>query len=497
MKKDIGIWIRVSTADSAKGESPITHKERAQSYAEFQGWNVKEVYNLSGISGKSVVNHPEAQRMQYDIQRGHIKALVFSKIARFARNTRELMDFADFFKKHDADMVSIQESIDTSTPSGRLFFRHLASMAEWEREEIVDRVNSSIKIRAKKGKRLGGKVPYGYNWDGHILTINKEEAVVRKLVFELFLKEKRKKTVARILNERGYKPRNGKHFYDTNIKRWIRDPLSKGLRRSNHTKKTHVDGKTHAEPKPKEEWFFHEAPAIVSEEVWQKANDILDEQEKQRGQPLNKKLHIFTKYIFCECDSRMTVRSGNKFYRCTSCKNKIEREILEDIFREQLTNYVSSEDKVREYLKLSESGIGEKQQLLNTNITKRDELKKKIDKIIALHVDDKITKEAFKEYHDPLYGELTLVKQEVVALESEIKSRTIQQESVNLVIDDAVSLYANWNNFNRDEKRRLVEMITERITIGKDDQIHIKLYRLMPQRHFSELETNGQRNLFL
>ncbi|MCJ8275690.1 MAG: recombinase family protein, partial [Bdellovibrionales bacterium] len=361
------------------------------------------------------------------------------------------------------------------------------------------RVNSSIKVRAKMGKRLGGKVPYGYRWEGHTLVLNEEEAVIRKLVFELFIQEKRKKTVARILNERGYTTRSGGKFYDTNIKKWIRDPLSKGLRRSNFTKKTTIEGKSHAELKPKEEWHFHEAPAIVSEETWQKANDILDAQEAKREQPLNKKLHIFTKYVHCECGSPMSVRSGKNFYRCQSrsCVNKIERDVLEEIFREQLTAYVGSRDKVKEYVKLSGNTIEDKKKLYEENIKKRDKLKDNIDKIIALHVDGQIPKEAFSEYHEPLYNELELVKKEILSLEMEIKNLEIQQESVNVVFDDALSLYNNWNLFDRDQKRRLVEMITEKIVIGKDDQIHINLYRLMPDSHFSELGANWQSKPFL
>jgi len=84
-------------------------------------WKVKEVYHLEAVSGKSVKDHPEAQRMLKDIKSGHITGIIFSKLARLARNTRELLDFADTFREHNADLISLQESIDTSTPAGRLF----------------------------------------------------------------------------------------------------------------------------------------------------------------------------------------------------------------------------------------------------------------------------------------------------------------------------------------------------------------------------------------
>ena len=86
--KSVGIWIRVSTEDQAHGESPEHHERRARYYAESKDWRVKEVYHLEAVSGKSVKDHPETQRMLRDIKSGHITGLIFSKLARLARNTR-------------------------------------------------------------------------------------------------------------------------------------------------------------------------------------------------------------------------------------------------------------------------------------------------------------------------------------------------------------------------------------------------------------------------
>src|SRR5262245_53043873 len=114
--KAVGIWLRVSTEDQAKGESPEHHEKRARMYAESRGWSVREVYHLEAVSGKTVMGHPETERMLGHLRSGHITALIFSKLARLARNTRELLDFADLFRDAGADLVSLQEAIDTTTP---------------------------------------------------------------------------------------------------------------------------------------------------------------------------------------------------------------------------------------------------------------------------------------------------------------------------------------------------------------------------------------------
>ncbi len=477
MKKQVGIWIRVSTEDQAKGESPEHHEARARMYAEVKEWEVIEVYHLEAVSGKAVLHHPEAQRMLNDIKTGKITGIIFSKIARLARNTRELLQIADIFKEYNADLISLHESIDTSTPAGRFFYTLISAMAQWEREEIAERVSASVPIRAKLGKSLGGAAPYGYEWKDKKLIIHPEESTVRKLIYDLFLEHKRRKTVANILNERGYRTRNNSKFSDTTINRLLEDPIAKGLRRVNYTESTGENKQWKL--KDKENWVFNETPAIITEEKWELVNSILIEQSKNRKQPLNKKTHLFTGFISCSCGQKMYLPSNNPKYTCQKCKNKIPQDDLEEIFHQQLTDYIITEDNIKHYIEASETIIKEKENRLRTLQKEAQRIQIKLDNLLELHLKKEIATEGFNHHYNPPFEQLQQIQRQIPLIEGEILGLKQNEESGKYLFNEAQTLYSNWTSLNREEKRTIIESILDSIIVHTEDII-INLKYLMP-----------------
>ncbi len=471
-EKYVGIWIRVSTEDQAKGESPEHHEKRARYYAESKGWIVKEVYHLEAVSGKSVMEHPETKRMLKDIHSHKITGLIFSKLARLARNTKELLEFAEIFRACEADLISLQEAIDTSSPVGRFFYTLIAAMAQWEREEIADRVAASVPIRAKLGKPLGGQAPFGYQWVDKKLVPDPKEAPVRKLIYELFLEHKRKKSVSRILNQGGYRTRNGSKFSDTTIARLLQDPMAKGQRRANYTKSL-GEGKKWV-MKPETEWVYTDVEAIVSQELWDQCNSILDEQEKKRKPPARKAVHLFGGYTVCYCGGKMYVPSNMPKYVCKSCRNKIGVDDLEAIFQEQLKSFFISTEEVAKYLSKADETIREKEELLISINEEVKRLRNEMDKLMKLYTEDLLPKEELGKRYRPLYERVKSIEDRLPELQGEVDFLKIQYLSSDHIVSEAKDLYSRWSKLSFEEKRRIVETITETITIDKDEvSIHL------------------------
>jgi len=495
-KKSVGIWIRVSTEDQAKGESPEHHEMRARFYAESKGWHVAVVYHLEAMSGKSVMGYPQTKKMLKDIREQRITGLIFSKLARLARNTKELLEFADIFNEEDADLISLQEAIDTSTPAGRLFYTMIAAMAQWEREEISDRVAASVPIRAKLGKPIGGQASLGYKWEGKELVIDEQFAPVRKLIYELFLKLKRKKTVANVLNEQGYRTRNGSKYSDATVVRLLRDPMAKGERRANYTKSL-GEGKKW-EYKPESEWVITACPALVSVELWNECNRLLDQLESKRKSLGPQPKHLLAGYVQCTCSKKMYVfhKSTTATYMCRTCKNRIMESDLDEIFHAQLKTFLLTDINMSEYLQKVQTELEEKEKLASSVQAEREAIKKKMARYLKLRIDEEVSKEVFAEEYKPLEEQLMQIDKQLPELYADVDFLKIQFNSSNVVLEDAKDLYTHWNDLAFEEKRNIVETITDAITIGKED-ISIKLSYVPSQAQSPTFPLNGgtsQRN---
>ena len=472
--KNVGIWIRVSTEMQVESESPEHHEKRGKLYAEAKGWNVVEVYRLEAVSGKSVIEHPEAQRMLDDVKKGKISGLIFSKLARLARNTKELLEFAELFKKYDADLISLAESIDTSTPAGRLFYTMIAAMATWEREEIADRVAASVPIRAKLGKPLSAQTSLGYKWANKEFVIEEKEAPIRKLIYEIFVKTKRKKATARQLNEMGYRTRSGSLFTHGTIARLLRDSTAKGVRLANYT--TGKRDKYGSRIKPESEWVYSECPAIISNELWNECNTILDQQLSKLKKPGPSSVHLLSGYLHCSCGKKMYVYHRDKYptFRCKPCKTKVQIDDIDTIYHEQLKTFLYTETDLATYLSKSDSALKEKEELLFLNKENLQKIRKRMDELVSLRLDGEINKESFAEQFKPLEKQKEQIEYLLPELEAEIDFLRIENLSADTVLREARDLYNRWGTMEFEEKRSIVEIITDNITID-NQSINIRL----------------------
>ncbi|HET7216361.1 MAG TPA: recombinase family protein [Terriglobia bacterium] len=148
----VACYARISTLNHQ--QDPEMQLRELREYCQHRGWEVTGEYVDRGISG-SKERRPELDRLLADCRKRRIDAVVVYRYDRAARSLRQLVNLLEEFRGLGIEFVSLHEGVDTSTPNGRLIFGIFATIAEFERELIRDRVRSGIAAARAKGKRLG------------------------------------------------------------------------------------------------------------------------------------------------------------------------------------------------------------------------------------------------------------------------------------------------------------------------------------------------------
>jgi DNA invertase Pin-like site-specific DNA recombinase len=147
----VALYARVSTH---AGQNPQVQLAELREYCARRGWAVSGEFVDTGISGTRE-RRPELDRMLVACKRRQVDAVVVYRYDRFARSLRQLVNALTEFNELGIQFISLHEGVDTSTANGRLVFGIFASIAEFERELIRDRVRSGIALARAQGKRIG------------------------------------------------------------------------------------------------------------------------------------------------------------------------------------------------------------------------------------------------------------------------------------------------------------------------------------------------------
>jgi DNA invertase Pin-like site-specific DNA recombinase len=148
----VAIYARVSTANN--GQDPAMQTRELKEYIGRRGWQLAGEYVDVGISGTKE-KRPELDRLMADAYRRRFDAVIVWKFDRFARSVSHLLRALETFQALGIHFVSLSESLDTSTPAGKMVFTVLGAVAELERSLIVERVKAGLRNAKAKGKRLG------------------------------------------------------------------------------------------------------------------------------------------------------------------------------------------------------------------------------------------------------------------------------------------------------------------------------------------------------
>ena len=215
------IYVRVSTEMQVDGYSLDGQKNMLNKYAEREGLIVLNTYEDAGKSGKSIEGRPAFKQMIFDIEHGlHIDYILVYKLSRFGRNAADILNSLELIQDYDVNLLSVNEGLDSGQSTGKILISILSTMAEMERENIIEQTMNGRREKARQGGWNGGFAPYGYKLVNGKFEIVPEEADVVMQIYDLYCnKNYGIEKIARELNYKGIK-KNIR--YNGSLDRWTR-----------------------------------------------------------------------------------------------------------------------------------------------------------------------------------------------------------------------------------------------------------------------------------
>ncbi len=176
-------YVRVSTDGQAtEGVSLEAQQAKIAAWSLANDVELKGVFVDAGISGKRADNRPELQNALTAVAKAKGVLVVYS-LSRLARSTKDTLAISERLDKAGADLVSLSEKLDTTSAAGKMVFRLMAVLAEFERDQISERTCSAMAHKKSKGERVG-TIPFGFILlaDGKTLVEDQKEQAIIELL---------------------------------------------------------------------------------------------------------------------------------------------------------------------------------------------------------------------------------------------------------------------------------------------------------------------------
>lgn len=425
------LYMRVSTSQQATdGQSLEAQEKILREYAaNHPNIIIVDTYVDDGISGTKFDQRDELQRLLSDVKSGRINLILFTKLDRFFRSVRHLMNTLDTLEKYKCEWKAVQENHDNTSPVGKLSITIMAAFAQMESDMDSERIKDVMRLKKSKKEWLNGHVPYGYRLVDKHAVPDPERAPAARGLFEQYIAH-------------------------NSISKLVRDNIALGAPTSTRGMKILLRNRAYIGEAYGIDNYLE---PIVSRDVFELANLMLSRNVKSN----TKRDYIFSGLVKCPiCGRRMSgatypkkkwaryVCNYNKIGQCSYNHSHGEKKIEQFI----LSTY--QHDLESRYLQL-------KAVKQTDNSAKIAAIYHKIDRLKELYIDELIDIEEYKR-------DLESYKNEIKALGNPVKKDTGAIEK--LLQLNVLEIYKTLSNA---QKRRLWGTVIKSI-MPKDGDFFIE-----------------------
>lgn len=421
-------------------------------------WEFVEGYIDEGLSGMSTKKRENFHNMITDAKAGLFDLIITKEITRFARNTLDSIQYTRELLTNGVGVFFQNDNINTLDEDSELRLTIMSGIAQDELRKLSSRIKFGHQEAIKKNVVLGNSRIFGYRKDNRKLVIDEQEADMVRELFTLYASDQYSmKQIEDLFWEKGYRNNNGKRICHSTMSNTISNPKYKGYYVGNKVKI--VDMFTKKQKfLPPEEWVMFKdetgeiVPAIVSEELWDKANLVLKRRSKDVKNRQNKCNHpnLLTGKMYCAHCGKLYYRKDSKDRKGNTlsrwiCSGKINngadscpsftiyeeeiKEIIYEVFRD------TSEDArliIEEYTKLFTEMVAK--DTTSADLQKLKDrlelLSKKKSKLLEYNIAGQISDRDFVEMNKQISEESAEIYSNIEEMENEINSRAGFKEKI-------------------------------------------------------------------
>lgn len=327
------VYTRVSTDDQAReGTSLAEQRERLLAFCRSQGWEVHDVYEDDGYSGKDL-DRPAMRRLIQDARDRRFDVVVVYKLDRLSRRQKDVLHLLeDVFEPAGVGFKSAVEPFETTTPFGRATLGMLAVFAQLERDTIQARTEGGKRRRMAEGALVSIPRTYGYTYDkaARDLRVDEEEAQWVRRIFAWYVggdetgERLGSLQIARKLAALGAPTASGGKWHRSQVVRILHNEMYAGVFHQNRWDTANGRSAHHRE-KPRGEWVAVPVPAVVDRGIWEAAQRQMEENTTLGNRRRAKNEYLLRGLVHCAaCGRRMSggTRTGHRHYYYYSCEGK-------------------------------------------------------------------------------------------------------------------------------------------------------------------------------
>ena len=500
------LYARVSSDDTRNdGRNLRGQLDMCREYALKHGWSI--VAELPeddrGASGASL-ELPQLNRLIEMARASEIDVVIVREIDRFSRRLAKQLIIEEELKRFGVRIEYVLGEYP-DTPEGNLMKNVKASVAEYEREKIAQRMTRGRRLVVKNGGIMlhGNKPPYGYlvSSDGKNLVIHEPEAEIIRLIFTWYAEGDENghklgsNAIAHRLTEMRVPTWEDIHGYNSKKRgsgKWSAGVIVRTIGRETYLGRWHYGRRKNGQMNPKENWLELEVPALVTPELWKKAQ-AQKEHNKERSKRNGKCQYLFARRIKCGvCGTRVygvARPTKNKLYLYYYCNMKrsdyaIKREcnlgdfradhvdsLVWEWVRSLLADPVTLNKGLDVYRAQQQDAMRPLVERLSVAEKLLDENRRQLDRLLDLYLSGDFPREMLVERKTQLERTVDLLEQERVGLTAQLSDRTLSKEQVESVQRYATQVAEGLDQADVDFtlRKQIVEELNVRVTLTIED----------------------------